>query len=121
MNARAVLRSLIQPVDTRVPAIFRIAVGLVATLDFADRLRDAFTFYSSQGLLASDASMGGAGLLSLLLLGASPSPARVTIFFAFGFVVLTCFTLGYRTRLAAVLTWIVIFTIQMRNRAICDG
>jgi hypothetical protein len=121
MNARAVLRSLIQPVDARIPAIFRIAVGLVATLDLADRLRDAFTFYSSQGLLAPDASIGGAGLLPLLLLGPSPSPARVTIFFVFGFVVLTCFTLGYRTRLAAVLTWIVIFTIQMRNRTICDG
>ncbi|MEA2698277.1 MAG: hypothetical protein QOI66_2548 [Myxococcales bacterium] len=121
MNARAVLKSLIKPVDARVPAIFRIAIGLVATLDFADRLRDAFTFYSGQGLLAPDTGTGSMGLLPSVLLGASASPARVMIFFVFGFAALTCFTLGYRTRLAAVLTWIAVFTIQMRNRTICDG
>jgi hypothetical protein len=121
MNARAVLKSLLQPVDARVPAIFRVAIGLVATLDFTDRLRDAFTFYSSQGLLAPDTGTGSVDLLPSVLLGASASPTRVMIFFVFGFVALTCFTLGYRTRLAAVLTWIAVFTIQMRNRTICDG
>ena len=123
MNARTVPSSLVQPVDARVPAIFRIAIGLVACLDFADRLRDAFTFYSSQGLLAPDAAgpNAHAHALPLWLLGAAPSPARVTIFFVFGFAVLTAFTLGYRTRLATFLSWVVIFTIQMRNRTICDG
>ncbi|HEX3696048.1 MAG TPA: HTTM domain-containing protein [Polyangia bacterium] len=120
MKARAFLGRLIQPIDARAPALFRIAIGVVTAVDFADRLRDAFTFYSSQGLLAPDAELVNAPL-SLLAFGSAPSPARVVCFFIFGFVAITCFTLGYRTRLATVATWAIVYAIQLRNRAIGDG
>lgn len=121
MNARAAVNTLIGPVDARVPAMFRVALGLVTLVDFAGRLQDAFTFYSTQGLLAPDAPIARRALLDELLFGAQPSPARVVVVFVLYFVAIACFTLGYRTRLSTVMAWAVISAVQMRNRVICDG
>jgi hypothetical protein len=110
LNARRLFEELFTPVDARAPAAFRIALGAVAFLDLVDRARDAFTFYSNQGLLAA----GSPG-------DAVASPTGVVLFFAAGLLVTAALAAGYRTRAAAVATLLVAVAIQARHPAIDDG
>jgi len=111
-----------QPADPRVLAIFRVSVAGVMLFDLADRLRDAFAFYSDLGIVsradvvAVTGRFAPGGLFQL-----AGSPAGVAALLALGFVVGAALLLGYRTRLANLLCWIFVLSIQDRDLAITDG
>jgi hypothetical protein len=86
--------------------------------DLVDRLRDAFTFYSDRGLVTPPPFPAP---LRWSALGWASAPWQVAVFFALGLLVAAAFTAGYRTRLTAVLTWLAVHSVQMRNLAVCDG
>jgi vitamin K-dependent gamma-carboxylase-like protein len=115
---RAWLASIGSPIDARVPAAFRICLGAVALSDLLDRMRDAFTFYSDRGLVTPPPFPAP---LRWSALGWASAPWQVVVFFALALVVLAAFTAGHRTRLTAVLTWLAVHSVQMRNLAVCDG
>ncbi|HEX3903552.1 MAG TPA: HTTM domain-containing protein [Polyangia bacterium] len=111
-----------RPQDSRVLAGFRVAVASVMLLDLADRLRDAFTFYTDLGTVSRADVLWVTGRLRPgALFQLTGSPAGVVALLSFGFVVAIALLVGHRTRLANLLCWIFMLSIQDRNLAITDG
>jgi len=102
--------------DARVAARYRIALGLLLLADLVDRLRDFHAFYTDDGL------MPRAALAPTLGMAVWPgSPTGVGLLFAFGFVAIAAFTLGYRTRLATLATVLFAGALQARASSLNDG
>src|SRR5262249_40457705 len=107
-------------VDARPAALLRIGLGLLIVTDLLDRLRDFHAFYAPGGILpgAGDPVPGG---LHFSLFGLAHSRGAVLALFLCGLPVAAAFVLGYRTRLASVLLWAFVTSLQNRNPLVCDG
>jgi len=92
-------------------AVLRICFGLVAlgwTLSLAP---DIEAFFSPAGLLSSEPGAGGAwGVLAVL-----HSDLAVQLLYAVLLVACIALTVGYQTRLAAVLVFVGILSLERRN------
>jgi hypothetical protein len=107
-------------VDARVPALLRIALGLLVATDLADRLTDFHAFYTADGLVPAAHEAARLGLRwSLFDLTASRG-ATLALFLA-GFPLSLAFATGYRTRVAGPLLWAFVLSLQNRNLHVCDG
>jgi hypothetical protein len=106
-------------VDARVPALFRIGLGLVVLSDIVDRLRDLFGFYTDLGLVAARSPLQR--WLRPSLFDAFGSPAGVSVLFTFGLLAAAAFLVGYRSRLATALLWLFMLSLSNRNPHIADG
>lgn len=107
-------------VDARLPALLRIALGLLVLFDLGDRSLDFHAFYTGDGLLPGPGEGMDEGLRwSLFDLGRSRA-ATLALFVA-GFLPAAALAAGYRTRLANVLVWVFELSLQNRNRWIIDG
>ena len=109
-------------VDLRSLALFRIALGLVMVVDLLQRLPQLTAFYTDQGVLPRDAiirfygsqwlvsghHMSGAWSVQLLLF-------LLAVLFATGFMV------GYRTRLCALVSWVLLVSMHARNPFVLHG
>ena len=114
--------STIATVDTRSLAAFRILLGLIIVCDVAIRLVDVPFFLSDAGALPvsvwrevdkpawgwSVHALSGSAGWQYLLLGLQGLAA----------LGLTC---GWRTRWTAVLTWVLLISLQTRNGQILQG
>ena len=99
-------------------ALFRIALGLSLlhdTLNFAPNIA---TFLSDEGILPREALLDRSGFSVFYWVG---SPAATIAVFALGACALLAFTLGYRTRMAAALSFLFVVSIKNRNLYIDDG
>ncbi len=104
-----------EPRSTSTVALFRIAYGLVMLvwgLSFAPDLK---TFYSRTGLLGEQPP-GGWGLLQLW-------NSDIALFTVYGFLLLSavCLAVGYRSRLASVVLWVTMVSLQARNPYVQTG
>jgi hypothetical protein len=107
-------------VDARVPALLRIALGLLVATDLVDRLSDFHAFYTADGLVPAAHEAVRLGLRwSLFDLTASRG-ATLALFLA-GFPLSLAFALGYRTRVVGPLLWAFVLSLQYRNLHVCDG
>ncbi len=104
-------------IDVRSLALFRICIGLVLLADLLTRGTDIQQHYSDLGVLPREA------LWQLFLLSKwhwslhtlTGSVAGQTIIFACAVVCAVALILGYRTRLAVVLSWLLLASVQARN------
>lgn len=108
--------------DLRSLALFRIAFGICLFVDVFYRLFYINDFYTDQGVLPR------AALLEHFL-----SPWEYSIFFISGkaeimfflmtiaLVAIFMMTVGYRTRLAAFVTWILVTSLQTRAQIVLHG
>lgn len=105
--------------DYRSLALFRIALGVVLTLDWVSRGAHRVAHYSGEGVLPLSRFLEAgfpdpnAGLFSLLYL--SDDPRYVTAFFALGLASAIALTVGYRTRISGPLCWLLLLSVQHRN------
>ncbi len=101
--------------DLRSLAVFRIVLGVIVLLDLIGKSGDARTLYSDDGIfLRTYAQMYvSADRWSLMF-------ANGSVVFTYAFLLITaataiCVMLGYRTRLAVIVLWILVISIQTRN------
>lgn len=109
-------------VDLRSLGLFRIAFGACLFVDIFYRLFYINDFYSDKGILPRDALLGqflGEWEYSLFLI--SGRPEIVFAMMVGTLVAIAMFTIGYRTRLAAFITWLLVTSLQTRTQIVLHG
>ncbi|WP_158087270.1 HTTM domain-containing protein [Mycobacterium aquaticum] len=101
-----------EPQETSSLALFRIAFGLLATAWTATLIPDLFAFYGPRGILPDNTAhgLGQWGLLAL-----SNNPVLLLGVFAATLFSALALTVGLFTRVAAIVVWLGIVSLQHRN------
>jgi hypothetical protein len=108
-------------IDLRSLALFRITVGLCLLADLLVRLPQIRDFYTDDGVLPRVAitRLGNPWRMSLHLMSGEYAVQLglfvVAIVLAIGFIV------GYRTRVCAVASWVMLMSMHFRNPMIAHG
>jgi predicted DCC family thiol-disulfide oxidoreductase YuxK len=103
-------------VDLRSLALFRITLGLVLCLDIVARLKFVDTFFSNEGVLTNHFSLfRPLAPFQFSLYDAASSTRDVTVVFWLTLLVYILFTVGYRTRLFQVISFILVTSLHSRN------
>ncbi len=105
--------------DVRALALYRIALGALLLLDLLDRSRDLEAHYTDAGALPRALIPNVDGRLSLHMLSGDAT-AQTALFVLAGVASLGVL-LGYQTRLAVFLSWVLNFSIQSRNPMVLYG
>ena len=101
-----------EPQETSSLALFRIAFGLIAIAWTATLIPNLFAFFGPRGILPRNVAQGPGewGILAI-----SNSPALLVAVFAVTLGAAVALTMGFYTRIAAVLFWIGIVSFEHRN------
>ncbi|MEO7035164.1 MAG: HTTM domain-containing protein [Polyangiaceae bacterium] len=104
--------------DPRPFALFRILLGLTVCHDLFNYARDLRAFLTDDGMLPrsvpSDPYAWG-------VFGLTGSFGPVAVLFGLGCCAVLAFTLGYRTRPAAAISWLFLTSLVSRNPYVTDG
>lgn len=108
--------------DLRSLALLRVGVAIVLLVDLAVRAGDLRAHYTDFGILPQ-ASLGLYTWRTVWTLHglASPYPALVAAMFALAAVAAVALGLGWRTRLATFVSWLLLTSVQYRNPALVFG
>ena len=110
-------------IDLRTLAVFRIALGLILLADIGQRLLDFHVFYTDEGVwpVAEALAEKGrpAGMWSLHLL--SGAPGWQGTLFAIEGLAAAALVLGWRTRVAVLIAWLLLASVQSRNSFVLGG
>jgi hypothetical protein len=118
---RAALRQRVG-IDTRALAAFRIAVGAILVSDLWHRARDLVAFYTDAGVLPREASATVYPTLSTYSIHGLSGGAQVQwLLFGLAAVLAVLLVVGYRTRAAAVGSWLLLASLQFRNYLVLNG
>ncbi|MFT4884047.1 MAG: hypothetical protein ACI8U4_001560 [Natronomonas sp.] len=120
-RVRAVLAERVG-IDARGLAAFRIYVGLLLCADLLLRARDLRAFYTDTGVLPRAVHAELYPTLSRISIHTLSGALwwQVLLFVvACGFALLL--TVGYRTRLSAIASWLLLASLQARNDYILNG
>ncbi|APR76992.1 Hypothetical protein A7982_02339 [Minicystis rosea] len=106
--------------DPRSLAAFRIALGGALLVDLAQRAPDLRAHYTDLGILPrADLPRFTLATLPLHRLGGAPWATALLFFIAA--VAAAALLAGYRTRLAAFVSWALLLSLHDRNRLVLDG
>lgn len=120
-SARAALRRRLG-IDARALAAFRIAVGSLLVVDLLYRSRNLVVFYTDGGVLPRAASAELYPTLSALSIhGLSGAAWLQWLLFAVGGTLAVLLTVGYRTRITAAGSWVLLASLQFRNYVVLNG
>ena len=109
-------------IDLRSLALFRVAIAAILIIDLLVRLSDLSTHYTDWGVLPRDVVIENtisSWSFSLHLMNGSFT-GQVLLFstqLVFAFLLLV----GYRTRVAAVVSWVLLVSLQSRNPMVLSG
>ncbi len=107
-------------IDTRALAAFRIALGLLLLTDLALRSRNLEAFYTDSGVLPRAALFSDySNVYSLHAL--SGETWSIALLFVVAAVFAAAMTVGYRTRLATVCSWLLLLSLHARNPMVLNG
>src|SRR5690606_39512124 len=102
--------------DLRSLAIFRIGIGYLLLSDLGTRALDLRAHYTDVGILTRERLVGGWGqklFYSLHTFGGDTTSQAAL--FAVATVFAAMYFVGYRTRLASIVSWILLCSVQGRN------
>ena len=108
-------------VDARALAAFRIALGTLLVVDLFLRARDLTAFYTDRGVLSREFLFEVTGPYWLSLHVVSGAATVQALLFALAAVVALALAVGYRTRTATVVSWVLLVSLQHRNPVILNG
>jgi hypothetical protein len=106
--------------DVRSLALFRIVLGLCLLVDLAGRAVDRTAFYTDAGVLPRSL-LPHFGRLGLPLHRLAGSASFEALLFALAALFAVAIIAGYRTRLFTVLSWVMLISLQERNRLLLEG
>jgi hypothetical protein len=107
-------------IDARALAAFRIALGALVVADLALRARNLVAFYTDRGVLPRAALF--ADYDGVYSVHAMWGDAWVqAILFGLAGAVGVALLVGYRTRLATVLSWLFLVSLHARNPMVLNG
>ena len=105
------------PQSTTALAIFRIVFGLVILWWALTLAPDVGTWFGPHGLFPYQPS----GRWYVTVLGTHPSEAYVVTMYVLLIVAALCLTIGFGTRIAAVLVWLLVMSFDRRNPLILNA
>jgi len=108
-------------IDLRTLALYRVCLALIIIMDLVARARDLTAHYSDEGVLPRAALLGDIGQWAPSLHLMSGSPKIQVLLFMLAGVVALALLVGYRTRAATILSWLLLLSLQARNPAIMQG
>ena len=108
-------------IDLRTLALYRVCLALIIIMDLVARARDLTAHYSDEGVLPRAALLGDIGQWAPSLHLISGSPKIQALLFMLAGVVALALLVGYRTRAATILSWLLLLSLQARNPAIMQG
>ena len=108
-------------IDLRTLALVRIALGAVIIADLVMRARDLRAFYTDAGVLPRAALLGEVGQWSPSLHLLAGSATLEGVLFVIAGVIALALIVGYKTRLATILSWVFLLSLQARNPALFQG
>ena len=109
-------------IDARALAAFRIAVGLLLFADLLLRARSLRAFYTDAGVLPrSVLAELYPGFARLSLHAVSGSVAVQALLFAVAGAAALALAVGYRTRTATVVSWLLLVSLHARNPVVLNG
>ena len=103
--------------DLRSLALFRVGLSLVLFYDIIDRGRSLVAHYTDQGVLPAEraAEIFGRGIYASIHFHLSESVFAVACVFGLAGLCAGALLVGYRTRLATILSWYLLASLQVRN------
>ena len=109
-------------IDVRSLALFRLSLGVILLVDLASRARLLTTNYTDAGAhpRTALASYTVEGTLPSLHALAGSARAEIALFVAAA-VAAALLALGWRTRLATFVSWLLLDSLQQRNLMVLDG
>lgn len=108
--------------DLRSLSLMRVLIGAVVILDVAIRMTDITAHYTDQGILplhALFANVWNKWLFSLHTI--SSNHTYIVLLFIFQLISAIALTIGYRTKLATIISWILMVSVHNRNPMILQG
>jgi hypothetical protein len=106
--------------DLRSIALMRILIGGIVLIDLCTRLIDFKIFYTDEGIVPFDKLISRYDILLTLSWLSHASSFQVFVFAA-AIISSIFLMLGYKTRLANIMTWVFLISIQNRNPIINYG
>ena len=108
-------------IDLRTLALFRVCLGLWLIVDLIIRAGHLTAHYTDFGVLprAEAISYISPWRLSIHLINGST--AFQAILFILAGVFALCLVLGYRTRIATIVSWVLLLSLQNRNPILLNG
>lgn len=109
-------------IDLRSLALFRILVGACLFFDIAYRIPFAYDFYSDQGVLPREALITkfmNIWETSVFLI--SGQTFTVTVILIIAAISALCLTIGFYTRVAAFVCWVLVFSMHTRIGVVLHG
>lgn len=107
-------------VDRRALAAFRIGLGTLLLVDLALRSRSLVAFYTDAGVLPREALFADYGdVYSLHAL--SGDPRVIAFLFAVAGAFALAMVVGYRTRVATVVSWLLLLSLHARNPMVLNA
>lgn len=109
-------------IDVRSLALFRVAIAALILVDLVIRLQDFTAHYTDAGWLpVADLARYPDPLWPFAPHLLSGDPRWQALLFGLHFLVATCLLVGWRTRVSAFLTWMLLLSLQARNPGTLDG
>lgn len=115
-------------IDLRGLAVFRIGLGLLILVDLCNRSRDLVAHYTDEGILPrsarllffeSNASSSYRYWWSLHMMGGNAWSQA--LLFAIAAAAAACLLVGYRTKLATIVSWLLLVSLHSRNPMLLNG
>ncbi|WP_435097095.1 HTTM domain-containing protein [Halorubrum sp. N11] len=102
-------------IDVRALAAFRIALGVTLLVDLALRARNLTAFYTDAGVLPRSLLTESYPLARFSLYALSGEAWAAAVLFLLAAVTAVALAVGYRTRLAAAVSLVLLASLQARN------
>lgn len=109
-------------IDTRTLALFRISLGTILLIDLIEKSLDIVAFYTDRGILPRDIFLSQfkhTAIWSFHLV--SGSVWIQLILFLLASLAAVCLIVGYNTRMATILCWVLLTSLHYRNPMILQG
>lgn len=107
--------------DLRSVAVFRIVLATITLVDLAGRARDLRIHYTDDGVLTREVVRDSLSPWRWSLAFLDGSVAFGAAVFALAALAAVALLVGYRTRIAIVLVWVLMLSIQVRNPLVLSG
>ncbi|PSQ39760.1 HTTM domain-containing protein [Halobacteriales archaeon SW_5_70_135] len=108
-------------IDARSLALFRVALGSLLLADLLLRSRSLHAFYTDDGVLPRTALLAQHGPTHWSLHLASGEAWGQALLFAVAGVVAVALAVGYRTRLATAVSWLLLVSLHNRVPDVLNG